>query len=278
MQLLKIGALSSLLLFFVSTPCLADLLIAGENPLDFGDLNQHDTNCNNVACGPTAATNSFVFLQNMYPAIYDMNLVPHIPGGTMYQDEVDVANELSNIMHTCNLCNPGAGGTYIEDFIAGKQAYMNMVAPNMTVFAAQMNFAWRPTDPDGNNVGPKPAYVMDNTVPTSQFIASQINAGEDVEIFLAGDIDHYVTLFDFTFDTTAHTGQIGYIDPDTGNIGFSNITGQDASGYLEVAYGTNSEVIAHAVAESPVPEPATWLCTAAGLAAIIIRRRMHATS
>jgi hypothetical protein len=275
MSFLKVSSLSVLLLFALGPELQADVITAGEDFSKFGNLNQHDTNCKNVACGPTAATNSFVFLQNMYPGIYGMSLVPHISGGTMYDDEIDVANELSTIMHTCNLCNPGAGGTFIEDFIAGKQTYMNMMAQGKTVFAAQMNFAWRPTDPDGNNVGPKPGYVMDNTVPTAQFIASEINAGEDVEVFLAGDVDHYVTLFDFTFDTNTHAGQIGYIDPDTGRVGFSNITGQDASGFLQVRYGTNAEVIAHAVAESPIPEPSAGLLMAMGLGGLVAWTRMR---
>lgn len=269
MNRLTTTSLSSLLLLLASCFALqADIITGGENPFDFGNLNQHDTTCNNVACGPTAATNSFVFLQDTYPKLYDTKLVPHTNGNTSYQDEEDLADNLATIMHTCNACNPGAGGTYIEDFIAGKQQYINSVAPGTTTFAAQMNFAWRPTDPDGNNVGPKPAYVMDNTVPTAQFIASELNAGEDVEVFLAGDVDHYITLFDVTFNTMTHMGQIGYIDPDTGGIAFSNITGQDMAGFLEVAYGTNSEVIAHAVAESPIPEPSSLLLLASAVAAL----------
>ena len=246
----------------------AAIITAGEDPGEFGDLNQHNTACNNVACGPTAATNSFVFLQNTYPGIYGTSLVPSIPGNDFGQDEMDVADQLSTLMHTCNLCNPGAGGTFIEDFIAGKQAYMQSVAPNMTIYAAQINFAWRTTDPDGNDVGPKPSYVMDNTVPTAQFIASEIAAGEDVEVFLAGDVDHYITLFGITFDTVAKTGDIEYIDPDTGTVGVSPITGMDMNGFLDVTYGANSEVIAHAVSESPVPEPAGVLLFGTALAII----------
>jgi hypothetical protein len=247
----------------------AAIITAGEDPGLFGDLNQHNTACNNVACGPTAATNSFVFLQNMYPATYGTSLVPHVPGGDFAQDEMDVADQLSTLMHTCNLCNPGAGGTFIEDFIAGKQQYMESVAANMTIYAAQINFAWRTTDPDGNNVGPKPGYVMDNTVPTANFIASEIAAGEDVEVFLAGDVDHYITLFGITFDTVTKTGDIEYIDPDTGTVGISNITGMNVNGFLQIAYGANSEVIAHAVSESPVPEPAGMLLFGAGLLIIV---------
>lgn len=259
-------------LFACTSSAAADIITAAEDFSLFGDLNQHDTSCNNVACGPTAATNSFVFLQNSY-AMYGNRLVPSIPGDTPYQDEQAVADDLATLMHTCNLCNPGAGGTYIEDFIAGKQAYIQSVAPGTTTYAAQMNFAWRTTDPDGNNVGPKPGYVMDNTVPTAQFIASEIAAGEDVEIFLAGDVQHYVTLFGITFDTTSNTGDIEYIDPDTGTVGVSSITGKDGSGFLKVTYGANSEVIAHAVAESPVPEPATVFLAGAALAMIYMRRR-----
>jgi hypothetical protein len=246
----------------------ADLINpTAEDPTMFGNLKQGDTNCGNVACGPTAATNSFVWLQNTFPSIYDSSLIPHIGGNTMYQDLQAVADQLSGIMHTCNLCNPDSGGTFIEDFIAGKQSYMGN-----TVFAAQMNFAWRTTDPDENKLGPKPAFVMDNTKPTAQFIGSEIGAKEDVEIFITGAVDHYLTLTDIMFDTVKKTGSISYIDPDTGMAATSLITGQTADGFLQVKYNGNIENIAHAVAESPVPEPEMFLPLGAGILALTIRR------
>ena len=37
------------------------------DPSLYGGLDQHSTLCADLACGPSAAVNSFVFLQNMYP-------------------------------------------------------------------------------------------------------------------------------------------------------------------------------------------------------------------
>jgi len=45
------------------------------------------------------------------------------------------------------------------------------------------------------------------------------------------------------------------------------------AGYLQVPYGMNSEVIAHAVAESPVPEPSSLLLLTIGIAALAFRRK-----
>ena len=52
----------------------------GNNSYPYGNLDQHNTGCTAGGvngCGPTAATNSFVMLQNLYPGIYDKNLVPY---------------------------------------------------------------------------------------------------------------------------------------------------------------------------------------------------------
>jgi len=138
-----------------------------------------------------------------------------------------------------------------------------------------MNFAWRPTDPNGNVVGPKPAFVMDKTVPTAQFIGSEIDAKEDVEVFIvipdkAGG--HYLTLTDIMFDTVRKTGSISYIDPLTGMATGSPIIGQDAQGFLQVNYNGTTELIAHAVAESPIPEPDMFLPVGAGILALTIHK------
>jgi hypothetical protein len=67
--------------------CFASLAVAGPitynpqlDPMDklFGHLNQHDTICGAMGCGPTAALNSLVFLQNKYPTTYGTDLVPAV--------------------------------------------------------------------------------------------------------------------------------------------------------------------------------------------------------
>src|SRR5262245_45155447 len=99
----------------------AAILMTDLDPTKYGDLDQHDTNCGNVACGPTAAVNSFKFLQEVYPHIYDNLLIPHTAGNTDYEDMIDTANMLGTVMFmdTCVICDPNKGGTYIEMFISG---------------------------------------------------------------------------------------------------------------------------------------------------------------
>jgi hypothetical protein len=92
---------------------------------NFGNLDQDDTTaCANVACGPTAAVNSYVFLQNKYPVIYDNSLIlDNNMNGFDYQDLIDTANALSDpAFMDCSVCT---GGTLLSKFISGKAASKN---------------------------------------------------------------------------------------------------------------------------------------------------------
>jgi hypothetical protein len=179
-----------------------------------------------------------------------------------------VANNVgSNFMKTC--CANAGNGTLIEDFILGKRDYIESRDPGVTTYAAQMNFAWRPSPTDGTHTGTaKPGFVQDNTKPTVDFIANEIKKGEDVEVFLANDINHYVTLTGITFETTTGKGTLSYVDPEGGGRFTDPIPGLD-NGFIEVTYhGTEDTVIAHAVSESVVPEPSTLLLLGTGLSMV----------
>lgn len=214
----------------------------------------------------------------MYPRIYGTNLVPHKDGNTLKQDEIAAAQALAPFKG-CNCDN----GTYIERFIAGKQQYIEGTgAKGKTTYAAQDTGTWRTTLPDGSKVGPKPAYVQDQTAPTAQFLVDQLKEGEDVELFIDWvDTDgkhkaHYVTLTYLQFDTTKKTGAINFVDTDTGKTNDKNyqITGLDAgdNDILIGGYLDDASIFA-AVAESPVPEPATLL--SCGLALLTTAARMR---
>jgi hypothetical protein len=71
------------------------------DPDKFGKLDQGKTACPDANCGPTAAVNSFVYLQNTFPNVYK---VPLVPSGK----EVEIANTLNgkDFMGTC--CIAGA--------------------------------------------------------------------------------------------------------------------------------------------------------------------------
>jgi hypothetical protein len=242
---------------------IAAVLTANENQNLFGTLNQANTNCPNVSCGPTAAVNSFVFLQNMYANIYPNHvLVPTTNGNNPTQaEQAAIANLLATdtYMGTCSVC-----GTTIEDFIYGKNTYINTVDPNSTIFAAQISIAWRNPTAAGHMV-PKPAYVQENTAATAQFIYNEIQAGEDVEIFVGFDAGgaHYLTLTGITWDNVANTGSMNFVDPSGGGRGNDNFT--TANGMLHFTNYGGGATIFHAVAESPVPEPETLGLLVAGI-------------
>ena len=96
----------------------------------FGHLDQAATSCPLMGCGATAAVNSFVYLQNRYPATFTTPLVP-TAGATMTQaDMVAVANDLAQRMGI------GAEGTSIERFILGKMEYL-VICPTRTLAARE---------------------------------------------------------------------------------------------------------------------------------------------
>ncbi len=257
----------------------------------FGHLDQHDTDCQLVNCGPTAAANSFLYLQQRYPDIYNgaNTLVQTRIGGGF--DLAGVANSLgSAYMGGCAGANCGAipSGTLIEDFIVGKINYFKDRAPGTTAVEAQMNFPWRSDQaatPDLKNPSPKPANVIDSTPPTLGWIADQLRKGQDVELFMAnGANQHYITLTGITFDDVTNIGNMKIIDPWTGTektIGIQGLT----SGFIDTDYaidGAGFDYVAHAVAESPlpVPEPEMYVLMLAGfgVVGVIVRRRKDGSS
>jgi hypothetical protein len=235
-------------------------------------------------CGPTAAVNSFVFLQNMYPHIYDNRLVKDDPA-TMANAMVDTALNLAkNFMNS-------TGGTYIEDFIHGKQSYIDMMAPGSTRFGAQISIQWnqvrrdgmgnplpddqQPATAPGNNNIPKPDYVQQNTPATLGFIIDELRAGEDLEIFVQNGGAHYLTVTGCDdCDVATNMGTLWYVDPDDGMPHSAAITGL-MGGRLQLNHRPGDEIY-HVVKESPVPEPAAVMLVGMGAAGMIVcgwRRR-----
>ena len=69
-------------------------------PIDFfGMLSQADTDCEDEGCGPTAAVNGFVYLQNQDPGVYHKLLVQNYPDVDPLGPESDVANLLLGYMN-----------------------------------------------------------------------------------------------------------------------------------------------------------------------------------
>ena len=286
-----------------------------KDPLLYGNLDQDDIPppSGQFMCGPTAAVNSFKYLENAYPAIYGNSLVPiGASGGNdldgdgnvdSYDDMIAVAQTIGDqpppvapavpqYMNTKQvLGGPGGSGTWDDMFIYGKHKYIEAMLPNMTLYEAQLKPAWawpgipaRPVD----EVPPiaKPAWVQHNTQPDGIFLYNELNDCEDVEILIV-DLPwgHYLTVtglswVDANSDGLIQGGEnakVFYIDPVTGLPGFSNIGGQVNPGDpIFVAYGVfqNAQLVM-TVSESPIPEPASAMLLVIGLPALIWRRRIR---
>ncbi|HUV05376.1 MAG TPA: PEP-CTERM sorting domain-containing protein [Armatimonadota bacterium] len=246
----------------------------------FGNLNQNQIPIWGAnACGPTAAINSFVYLQNKYPGWYDSKLIGDADGdGDMndLQDLIAVANTLGGAAYMNTIVNTT---TYHDDFIWGKQAYIENQAPGVTVYEAQDIWAWN------NLQRPMPTWVTP-LYPTWGFLYNELVDCEDVEILLSwSDGGHYLTVSSFHWTDAnsdgiidvAENASIDYIDPCTGAWGQTNIwhAAVDGGWKIETAYNTYQPYISMAVSESPVPEPCTMLVLGFGCAGIagLARRR-----
>ena len=258
----------------------------------YGTLNQNlIPGGGQFMCGPTAAVNSFVYLENAYPLVYNRNLVPdnNPPNGAHDPAELIATAQLlaaANYMNT--MVALGASGTYDDMFIYGKYRYLEDNAAGQTVYSAELKSTW------GWGVGvrppaqippiPKPAWVQQNTIPTWQFLFNELTACEDVEILIVdGDWGHYLTLTSFFWNDANNNGiieqaegaSIDYIDPATGAPGISPIGHAIGGGpQLFVSYGMypNAQVVM-AVSESPIPEPATLSLLAFGGLLTLTRRK-----
>jgi hypothetical protein len=244
----------------------------------FGTLDQAATNCPNVNCGPTAAVNSFVYLQNAFPKIYKTPLVPTVNGKTpSAAEQKAVANKLgTDYMKNC--CGTSMDGTNIGDFILGKMDYIEAQDKSVTIYAAQIPGMWANVIPKHLDA-PKPAYVQQNTIPTLSFIAAQLGAKEDVEILLDNDKGqlHYLTLTGLDYNDATNMGTFNYVDPLGGGRSQAKILGLGGDKFIQTDYklaGINSD-IAGVVAESPIPEPGTWLLLGVGMAFLgpLLRRK-----
>ena len=146
----------------------------------YGNLKQgHVPGIGPCACGPTAAVNSCVYLENAYPGIYDNNLGPvgsaegidYNEDGAVdaYDDMAAIAAKIGGPAYMNCVC---PGGTYDDMFIYGKQKYMEEVALNKTIYGAQLSSTWAWLDGRLEGEYPpidKPDWVEDNTIPRWRF-------------------------------------------------------------------------------------------------------------
>ncbi|MEJ0018867.1 MAG: PEP-CTERM sorting domain-containing protein [Acetobacteraceae bacterium] len=268
------------------------VLVGQDSSTGYGMLNQRAISgaCDDgeMACGPTATVNSFIYLQNRYPLVYGTRLVPD-----MAHPE-DTVTQLAPMMG----CVCGSGTT-LSGLLAGKTAYIQGgndalgvpqtgVAPGTTTFESQED----------------PGSIA--------WLVEQLAKGQDVEMLyghytkdgatFTRNGGHWVTVTGVTyndnnnnnnFDGGDTPANVSFIDP----YGNDNTTLNGAIFRQNVAMaaglvnaggfgnllnlsglggGDDYKLIDGWVAESPIPEPATLVLLVLGLAALsTLRRRWY---
>jgi hypothetical protein len=260
----------------------------------YGNLDQDDIpGIGNIACGPAAAINSFVYLENKYSNYFGgrNSIIPRQSqdldndGDVDYYDDLISAAQVisgSNYMNTGSNPNSGLNGTWDDMMIYGKYQYLNDNTAKEIDYGAQLSSAWNwaGNRPDGEKpMVEKPGWISDNTTPTWDFLYNELVACEDVEILInytsGEEGGHFLTLSSFHWtdediDQIIDQGEatIDYIDPATGAWGESPIW--HSGGSLVGTYANSSFEITMAVKES-IPEPMTVAIL--GLGALFLRKK-----
>jgi hypothetical protein len=254
---------------FVAAAATACMVLAGNAWALTIDLpySQYGHHANDEGrCAATAMINSFVFLKNTYHAYDGTNVAVGNP-----TDALSPIRELDDIM--------GGGGCGVtrQEAWEGKNEWFDTYAPGTTLIHGI-------TDEDASAWADN-ANLIDETIPTAQWLLDELLKGQDVEIRLAGAL-HWVTLTGITTGADGKGLSIRYIDPNC-PTGTQNVAvTYDLDGYIHFGWrngdGTNcteaaiDAKITTAFAESPlVPEPAMLAIFGTSLIALVIVRRRN---
>jgi hypothetical protein len=229
----------------------------------YGNLNQQTVpEFGNWACGPSAATNGYVYLENAYPELYGRSLVP--PQGQDLDGDGFV-NQYDDMIATVQILGgetymrtAGLGATPRDLFIAEQAQYIEDRVPGVTTYSAQATSSWQyherqewcePIDPEWD------------------FIYGGLTSAGSVSILVSWTAGgHYLTLNGFHWNDANDNGVIDraenatldFMDPWGGEPGAANVWFQ--GGHLRTNYVSGSSIYAAFVAV-PIPEPATGVLT-----------------
>jgi probable HAF family extracellular repeat protein/autotransporter-associated beta strand protein len=231
----------------------------------YGHLDQHyltefGLGADNMACSPTAAANSLLYLQNKYPTVYGNALVPGATSdpATQHEPLLSVARTLSSNSYMKTTVK---NGTYDNDFIMGLKQYVEDQVPGNTIFEAQDNWSW----------SNQPDWVQ-TTSPTWQFIGDSLFSSKDVNIAISWENGgHSLTLSGFNWLDSNNDGIIeknegavfDIVDPWTGNDDVFHIWQDSLNGPLDTDYHSDSW-ISVAMSMEPVLEPGTLVVLMSG--------------
>lgn len=299
----------------VATPALLGLIgipvaAAGavsqdETVADFGTFNQLrlPSDCKNIACGPVATINSFIYLQKTYPKAFDNKLVPS-----------GKAKEVVDMLAGLMACMGAQGGTTAGCLVSGMRLYFSMVELKNVEVKAQ-SFVPKTTDTFSGKI-PTPDFLFKQLPPAG---AKPPN-GEDIEMLLgfytkkgnsySRTAGHWVTVTGAAFNDNNNTKMFGagdtlasvsFIDPlgkDSMNAALmtmndtlttlttpwgsmmqiSNYFANASPLWNTAAFGKRTDantttLVDALVAESPVPEPPPLASLAVGFAALVLAQR-----
>jgi hypothetical protein len=224
-----------------------------ENAGYFGTLNQHSlqysypslgTGSNNMACGPSAATNSLIYLQNAFPSSYGNNLI--LSAGhdmdndgsyTTYDNWIYTSG--SGLASSSYMNTTLANGTWHDDFIWGLYKYVENKVPGMTSYSAEDY--WSPTywgNPPATY--PPPSWVI-GTTPTWDFLYNALNNSADVQVLFSyvNGGGHFVSITGMTWDNVQNSGTLNFMNPWDGQFESTNI--RLSSGRMYTDYGGSNK-------------------------------------
>jgi hypothetical protein len=205
-------------------------------------------------CGPTAAANSLLYLQNLYPNVYGDKLVAN-------GDTDTLANLAVTLGGTSYLNWQNDKVTY-SDFTWGTYDYVEAFAPNLTSYIAEADSkssstTKRPIPTNWISVNANTSGTPSNnpTYPTWQFIYNQLQANKAVLIKWSGNGQgHFMSVTGIYFSDVRGDGfihntdgdaTITYIDPKDGKSHTAPIwqrgkDGNPPDGELIIDYGETS--------------------------------------
>jgi hypothetical protein len=234
----------------------------GIAPFDWSENFANFGKTGNTRCGVCAAAeaiNSFIFLENQYPAIYGNKLTPNVKGTKPSQtDPID------------------------RDTFAGY--YYGLYAPLDGRYLGYIDakMAWINGDPANNLTGHAPGSTVFDSYqnPTIQDLASE--NGEDVEIFVNGGSlkNHALALTGVSCTGANYTNcSISYQNPNYPTINVLNVSVSNVGGSLQLNAGTGDlGNIYAAFSESPVPEPNSLIMLGTAVIAGLAWRMRRKTS